>query len=111
MNADDLNKLTKHIIETFTNQFNSHIFNSALKQLPKVYDKEQYPELSDLCQKLGKCIATFSKYAFNRDNILGVGLSRMDFGKKTISTIEDIKKSQIKMLHIIDQAIDVLAVE
>jgi len=109
MSADELGELEKNIKETFTNQFNCHIFEAAFKHLPKVYDIEQYPELTDLCGKLGACIAVSSKYAFNRGNVLGVGLHRSDFGKKLISAIEDIKKSHVKMLQIIDQAIDLLS--
>ena len=106
MSADDLNALKKRITETITNQFHCHIFGSALKNLPKFYDIEQYPELPALLEKLRKCIATLSKYAFNRDDVLGVGLPRTDFGKKTVSAIANIKKTHLKMLEIIEQAIN-----
>jgi len=106
--ADDLNELGKRFTETLTNQFHCHIFSSALKNLPKIYNIEQYPELPDLFEKLRKRIALLSKYAFNRDNILGAGSSPADFGKKLISAIGDIKKTYLKMLEIINQVIGIL---
>ena len=109
MNADDLDTLKKRITETLTNQFHCHIFSSALKNLPKFYDIEQYPELPKLLEKLHECIAPLSKYAFNRSDELGVGLPPADFGKKTVSAITNIKKTHLKMLEIVEQAIKILS--
>jgi len=105
MNADDLNALKKRITETLTNQFHCHIFSSALNNLPKFYDIEQYSELPKLLEKLRKCIAPLSKYAFNRGDVLGVGLPQADFGKKIVSAIADIKKTHSKMLELVKKSI------
>ena len=108
MSTDDVHASKKRITETLTNQFHCHIFSSALKNLPKFYDIAQDSELYGLLEKLRKCIATLSKYAFNRGDVLGVGLPRKDFGKKTVSAITSIKKNYSKMLEIIEQGIKIL---
>ena len=66
------------------------------------------PELPALLEKLRKSAAPLSKYAFNRSDVLGVGSSPQDFGKNVISAINAIKKTYVKMLKIINEAIDVL---
>ena len=113
MSANDLNGLKKRLTETLTNQFNCHILNMALCHLPKIYDKELYPALSDLWSELNMCIVRLDSYAFaagnfNKVNIPGIGLFRTGFGKMFITAIEDIKNIHLEMLDIIKQAIDIL---
>jgi len=108
MSADELKGLKRRFTETLTNQFHCHIFGAALRHLSKTYDAEQYPELPDLVEKLRKSVAPLSKYAFNRNDVLGVGSPPQDFGKNVISAIGTIKRTYLKMLKIINEAIDVL---
>jgi len=108
MSADELTEVETRVKYTFMNQFNSHIFGAALKHLPKVYDKDQFPALPDLWEKLRKCIATPRKYAFNRGNVLGISLPRAEFSKKLATAIKGIMRTYGKMLLIIDEAIEVL---
>jgi len=104
MSAAELKALEEHVKGTFQNQFNSHIFGAAISHFPKIYDKNQYPELAASLDKLKKCIAVLQKYAFNKGNVLGVGSPRAELGEKLIKAIKDINKTYAKMLIIIDQA-------
>jgi len=108
MNEEDLAALKKRIKETITNQFHCHIFSSAIDNLSNFCDIEKYPELPALGGKLKKHIATLKKYAFNKGDVLGSKLPSPDFGKKVVSAITTIKKTHLKMLEVVEQAIVLL---
>ncbi|MCL2363437.1 MAG: hypothetical protein FWC71_02105 [Defluviitaleaceae bacterium] len=111
--ADELRAFRNRVTETFTNQFNCHIFDVAFYHLPKAYEEARQPALLDLWDELSKHQARLHSYAFsaghlNHIKIANIGLFRIGLAQMFITAIEDIKETHMKMLEVLKRAIDVL---